>query len=165
MPNSARYELPFLSAGQAQKELTHNEALALIDAGLHASAETIGATAPPSSHAPGQCWIVGTAPTGEWAGHAHALACWTEGGWRFLGARQGMRVWLIDQQLWAERTGSGWVTGDVCGSRLILGGAQVVGTQQAAVAAPSGGAVIDVEARAALATLVDRLVAHGLIAA
>jgi hypothetical protein len=85
-------------------------------------------------------------------------------GWRFLAAREGMRVWLIDQQLWAERAASGWVTGEVRGSRVVLQGGQVVGPQQAAVAAPSGGAVVDAEARTAIAALVSRLVAHGLIA-
>ena len=61
---SARLGLPFLAAGQAQKEVTHNEALALIDAGLSPAAETIGVTAPPSAPALGQCWIVGGAPSG-----------------------------------------------------------------------------------------------------
>ena len=164
MPSSPRHQIPFLSAGQAQKELTHNEALALIDAALHAAAEAIGLTAPPSSPAAGQCWIVGAGPSGAWAGQAHALACWTEGGWRFLQARQGMRVWLTDQQMWAERTASGWATGDVRGSRLVIDGQQMVGARQAAVAAPAGGATVDSEARNAIETIIARLSAHGLIA-
>ena len=164
MTQSARHELPFLSAGQAQKELTHNEALALIDAGLHASAETIGLNAPPASPGLGQCWIVGAAPAGAWSGAAHALACWTGGGWRFLTAREGMRVWLVDAQLWAERTADGWTSGEVRGSLLMIGGEQVVGPRLAPVAAPSGGATVDTEARAAVVMLIARLADHGLIA-
>jgi hypothetical protein len=162
-PSSARHQLPYLSAGQAQKELTHNEALALIDMALHASAVSMGTNAPPSSPAPGACWIVGAEPTGAWAGQAQALACWTPSGWRFLAPRTGMRVWLEDQQLWVERRASDWVTGDVTAAKIVVGGQQVVGGRAAAVAIPSGGAIVDTEARSVIATLVARLAEHGLI--
>jgi hypothetical protein len=164
-PSSARHQLPYLSAGQAQKELTHNEALALIDLGLHASAVTFGMNVPPSSPAPGTCWIIGATPTGAWAGQAGALACWTSSGWRFLAARTGMRVWLEDQQLWAERRASGWVAGDLVATKLSIADQQVVGARGAAVPLPSGGATVDVEVRTVVATLIARLVEHGLIAA
>ncbi|NNM76642.1 DUF2793 domain-containing protein [Sphingomonas sp. ID1715] len=163
MGDSLRHHLPFIAAGQAQKELTHNEAVALIDVALHASAEGLGLNTPPLAPGLGQCWIVGAAPTGEWTGQAQAIACWTESGWRFLAAREGMRVWLIDQQCWAERTGSGWAAGDVRGIRVMIDDVQVVGARLGAVAPPSGGAVVDVEARATVTALIDRLQSHGLI--
>ena len=164
MTKSARHALPFLAAGQAQKEVTHNEALALIDAGLHAAAEAIGLNVPPLAPAAGQCWVVGAAPGGAWAGHAHALACWTVNGWRFLAAREGMRVWLSDQQLWADYVGGEWTIGDLRGGRLLIDANQVVGPRLAAVAAPIGGTSVDMEARAAIDALIARLVGHGLIA-
>ena len=160
---SARHGLPFLAAGQAQKELTHNEALALIDAGLNAATEAAGTNTPPAAPTAGQCWIVGDAPTGAWEGRAEALACWTESGWRFLPPVEGLRVWLKDQQLWAVREASAWTMGDLRGSRLIIAGEQVVGQRLAGIAAPSGGGTIDAEARAALTSIIDRLTAHGLI--
>ncbi|MBA2920052.1 DUF2793 domain-containing protein [Sphingomonas sp. MAH-20] len=160
---SARLALPFIAAGQAQKELTHNEALALIDAGLAAAAESAGSDEPPAAAAAGQCWVVGAAPTGLWTGHADELACWTDGGWRFLPAVEGMRVWLKDQRLWAAREAGGWAIGSVRGARLIVDGVQVVGARGAAVAPPTGGGVIDAEARSAIASILDRLIAHGLI--
>jgi hypothetical protein len=160
-----RHSLPYIFAGQAQKELTHNEALILLDTLAGASAVSAGLNVPPPSPTPGQCWILGSAPVAEWTGQEHALACWTESGWRFLSSRTGMRVWVEDQQLWAERTAAGWIVGDVMGQRLILGENQVVGPQLAAVAAPAGGAVQDMEARATLSQVIARLVAHGLIAA
>ena len=162
---STRLGLPLIVAGQAKKELTHNEALVLIDAGIASAAESIGIAAPPVAPAPGQCWILGDAPSGSWTGQAHALAVWTEGGWRFLPAVEGMRVWLKDQLCWATRTSASWVVGDEFATRLRVGGVQVVAARQAAVPEPSGGATIDLEARSAIAALIDRLAAHGLIAA
>ena len=77
---SARLALPLLVPGQAQKEMFHNEALATIDLALQASVAAVGTEAPPAAPSPGQCWIVGPRPTGDWAGQAGALAGWTAGG-------------------------------------------------------------------------------------
>lgn len=162
---SARLALPLIAAGQAQKELTHNEALGLIDAGIGAAAETADLSAPPATPSIGQCWLVGEAPTGLWEGHAGALACWTEGGWRFLPDIEGLTVWIKDQQLWAVREAAGWAVGVSRATQVLIGDVQVLGPRGASVAAPSGGSVIDAEARAAIGTIVDRLIAHGLIGA
>jgi len=160
-----RHRLPYIIAGQAQKELTHNEALALIDAVANASAVSIGLNTPPAAPVSGQCWITGSAPEGVWTGQAQALACWTEGGWRFVAPRPGMHVWVEDQQLRAVRDDSSWKVGDVRGQTFSVSGQQVVGARGAAVQTPSGGAVQDLEARTALSNLIARLVAHGLIEA
>ncbi len=160
---SARLGLPYLAAGQAQKELTHNEALALLDAGLHAAAESVGLNMPPASPGAGQCWIAGAAPEGAWSGQADALACWTGSGWRFLGPVEGMRVWLRDQQLWAVREAGAWAIGQARAERLSIGGNQIVGSRLPAVAAAVGGTTVDAEARAAVSSIIARLVAHGLI--
>lgn len=161
---TARHAFPFLSAGQAQKEVTHNEALSLLDAGLHAAAEAFGLNAPPTSPDIGQCWIIGSSPTGAWVGHAHALAAWTGGGWRFLPPIDGLCVWLRDQQLWAVHASGAWAVGDVRAQRLLVGGQQIVGARLPTVALPAGGSTIDAEARSAIETIIARLTVHGLIA-
>ena len=160
---SARLALPFLAAGQAQKELTHNEALALIDMGIGAAAKSAGIETPPSIPVIGECWIVGDTPTDAWSGHAGALACWTESGWRFLAGGEGMMVWVQDQRLWAVREADGWTIGAARAARVVIDDLQVLGAREAAVTAPIGGSVVDVEARSAIAAILDRLIAHGLI--
>ena len=60
--------------------------------------------------------------------------------------------------------GAAWVVGTISGARLELAGSQVVGPRLAAVADPSGGANVDVEARAAIVAILDRMRGHGLIA-
>jgi len=160
---SARLALPFLAAGQAQKELTHNEALALVDIGIGAAVKSAGVETPPSIPVIGECWILGDAPTGAWADRAGALACWTESGWRFLAGREGMVVWVQDQQLWAVREASGWTIGAARAARVMVNDLQVLGAREAAVMPPTGGSVVDAEARSAITAILDRLIAHGLI--
>jgi hypothetical protein len=162
--HSSRFALPYLQPGQAQKELFHNEALAIIDAGLHPVAQSAGDNDPPGSPAPGECWIIGSSPIGAWAGHGGDIACWSEGGWRFIAPVQGMMVWLLDTEVWARRDAGGWAIGDIPAQSLSVAGVQVVGAQQAAIADPSGGATIDAQARTAIATLLAAARAHGLIA-
>jgi len=162
---SARLALPFLAAGQAQKEMTVNEALARLDAAVQACAVAGGLDEPPAAPAPGQCWIVGTAPTGDWTGQANALAAWTGDGWRFVAPVEGMAVWVAaDALCWRWRDG-GWVAGDLSGRRVSIDGIAVVGPQAAAIADPDGGAVVDGEARTAIAAILAALRSHGLIAA
>jgi hypothetical protein len=163
MMTSDRMKLPFLAVAQAQKGTTHNEALALLDIAVQPVVQAIApATAPPAPVV-GQCWVVGTAPTGEWAGQAGALAGWSAGGWRFVAPFEGMTVWSIADGLCARRSGSTWIVGEVAATRILVGGQQVVGARQASIAAPSGGTVVDAEARASILAIVSALDSHGLI--
>lgn len=158
-----RLGLPFLAAGQAQKEATHNEALALADAAICPAVQAVGLDAPPANPAPGQCWIVGAAPSGAWTGRAQALAIWTSGGWRFVPAIDGLQAWVLPDRVWAVRDAGVWRLGEARANQLILGGQRVVSARQPAVPAPVGGSVIDVEARAAISAILARMSAHGLI--
>ena len=158
---SARLSLPFLLPGQAQKEAFHNEALSLVDALLHAAVEGIAA-APPPTPSEGECWIVGSGATGAWSEQADWLAQWIAGGWRFLPPIPGMSVW--DKAAGHPRrwTGTAWSEGELAGSKLVIGGAQVVGARQPAVPSPSGGTIIDAGARAPIDALIVTLKTHGL---
>lgn len=161
---TARLALPLIAAGQAQKELFHNEALARVDALLTPSVVAMLVNDPPASPTPGQCWIIGDTPTGVWAGQPHMLAAWTDGGWRMIAPLTGMQIWSIADGLFARFDGVAWICGDVVARRLLVGGVPVVGLQQPPIFAPSGGAVIDVEGRGAIGAILAALRSHGLIA-
>ena len=157
---SARFGLPHIMPGQAQKEVFHNEAIMLIDAALHPAAETLGDNVPPATPQIGQIWIVGASPTGAWAGKAGTLAAWTAGGWRFIAPVEGMRVALRGTGLAATRTASGWEQGVVRASSVAIGGVQVVGARQPAIPSlPTGN-----EIREVVNAVLAALRAHGLIA-
>jgi len=160
-----RLGFPLLASGQAQKEVTHNEALVLADALVQPVVQAVAPAAIPSAPEPGQCWIVGASAGGAWAGHDHAIACWTEGGWRFVTSSDGMAVWSLADALPARREANGWTMGQLVASTLRIEGDQVVGARQPAIAAPTGGSVVDMEVRVAVGAILGMLRAHGLIAA
>lgn len=139
---SARFALPFLFAGQAQKEVFVNEAHARTDMLLHPA--IVGtASAPPATPQDGDCWLIGPAATGAWAGHDGQLAGWQAGNWLFAQPRNGMMVLDLSAGK-IRRYANGWLSAS-------------------AVSAPTGGTVIDVQARTAIAGLMAALVAGGIL--
>ena len=160
---SARFALPFILPGQAQKEVYHNEALTLLDSALHACVEGAPSDDPPAGPDPGQSWIVGPEPTGAWAGKAGALASWTASGWRFVVPPPGMLAWNKPAGHWMHWTGSAWIDGALPASSIVVAGQQIIGPRLPDVPSPSGGTVIDAEARAAIDSLIATLKSHGLI--
>jgi hypothetical protein len=160
---TARFALPYILPGQAQKEAFHNEALARVDAALHGCVAGAPGDEIPSDPAPGESWIVGPGAAGAWAGKAENLATWTDGGWRFIAPVPGMMVWRADAGYPLYWTGAGWSEGDWPAAALTIGGQQVVGPRLETVPSPSGGTIIDAEVRAAVDAIIVALRTHGLI--
>lgn len=140
---SPRFALPLLFAGQSQKEVTVNEALLNADILLHPTVEGFATTAP-SAPAAGQCWIVGTGATGVLAAEAGRIMAWSDGGWRFVTPRDGMRVYDLS----------------VGAHRIFAGGAWRIA---ASPAIPSGGSVVDAQSRTAISALIAALRTGGII--
>ncbi len=140
------FALPLLFAAQAQKEITHNEALVLVDALLAGCVEAVASDPASLEAAEGHVWIVGSSPVGAWEGHAAQLAIYTAGGWRFAPAVTGMRVHDRADGVVRIYNGSAWPA-------------------PPAIADATGGATIDIEARATLVTLLSALRANGMVAA
>ena len=159
-----RMKLPLLAVAQAQKETTHNEALALIDMLIQPTVESVAPAIVPAAPAFGQCWLVGTAPTGDWAGQGGAIAAWTAGGWRFVAALEGMQFWSRADDCIVRRTATAWVKGQVTATTISVAGQQVIGARQAAIVAPVGGTAADAESRSAISAILAALRSHGLIA-
>ncbi|PRY93148.1 uncharacterized protein DUF2793 [Hasllibacter halocynthiae] len=87
-PNLA---LPLIQGGQAQKHVTHNEALRVLDLVTHLGVEGVAAAPPPAE--PGERWIVGAEPAGPWEGRAGEVAVREDGAWSFLRPRAGWIAW------------------------------------------------------------------------
>lgn len=164
MDGTARWALPLLFAGQAQKEITLNEALVLIDAVMHGRVESADLDSPPGVPAIGQCWIVAGGASGDWAGQAGAIALWTDGGWRFIAPRAGLSVAVADRDHELFYDGTEWRGSAIRDDGLYMNEDKVVGVRMAAIAGPTGGSVIDAELRSTVAAILEALRGHGLIA-
>ncbi|WP_336972799.1 DUF2793 domain-containing protein [Sphingobium aromaticiconvertens] len=158
-----RWDLPLLHAGQAQKELFHNEALARIDMLLHGIVESADLAEPPVSLAIGNCWIVADGANGAWTGQDSAIACWTEGGWRFVMPRAGLAIGVADRGHAMIFDGADWIDGPMRADGMHVGGNRVVGERVAAIADPAGGSTIDEASRDAIAAILTAMRNHGLI--
>ncbi len=108
MPNSPLLALPYLASAQAQKHVTHNEALSLIDGLLHLSVISRNLSTPPSVIVDGDRYLIAPSPTGDWAGQAGLVALRMEGAWRFLIPRKGWRLWVEAENLLLVFDGTIW---------------------------------------------------------
>ena len=136
-----RHHLPYLFAGQAQREFFVNESLTRIDMLLHPVVAGIR-NDPPSNPQAGQSWAVGKTPSGAWTGYADCLACWQDAQWAFATPTPGM---LLRNQ------------GD--GALLRFDDSWII---QAAPEPPVGGTNIDAEARACLSAIINALSQFGI---
>lgn len=94
MPDqSDRLGLPYMLPSQAQKHVTHNEALRRLDALVQLTVERFGALTPPPAPETGTCYALGEAPAGDWAGQGGLLAFREADGWRFVAPREGWLAW------------------------------------------------------------------------
>lgn len=108
MPNTTqRVKLPYVLQSQSQKEVTVNAAFDLLDALLQAAVVSVGVNTPPGSPAAGDCYVVGTSPTGAWAGQAKAIAIYSTG-WSFVTPWEGLTVWAMDTNALNSYDGSAW---------------------------------------------------------
>lgn len=104
MPDiSARLSLPFIQPSQAQKHVTHNEALLRLDLLAQLVVEEFDASTPPGSPVDGQVWALASTPTAAWAGHGDELAAWFDGAWMFIAPQEGWRALGkvdVDLRIW-----------------------------------------------------------------
>ncbi len=131
-----RLSLPLLAAAQAQKHVTHNEALDLIDRLVHLIARDLR-NAPPAAPAEGAAHLVGAAPTGAFAGHAGALATFTDGAWRFDTPAAGWLCWLSDEAAALVFDGAAWQDLKPRSADRLGIGATADATNRLAVASPA----------------------------
>jgi hypothetical protein len=104
-PNLA---LPEIAAAQAQKHVTHNEALRVLDAVIHLAVLDRDLVAPPDSPAEGQRWLVGTPASGDWASHDDEIAAWQDGGWQFYQPHVGWLAYVMDEAALLAWSGTAW---------------------------------------------------------
>jgi len=90
---SPRLGLPFMQPAQAQKHVTHNEALQRLDAATQLAVESLASTVPPAVPETGEMHGIGAGASGAWSGRDGELAIWEGTAWLFLQPAEGWRAW------------------------------------------------------------------------
>jgi hypothetical protein len=125
MPDTSNLALPYIEAAQAQKHVTHNEALRVLDVIVQLSVIDRDLMAPPGDPADGDRYLVADGGTGNWAGKDLQVAAWQDGGWVFHLPRPGWLCWIADENLLVAWDGEGWIeVGAVMGT---LSGPETLG--------------------------------------
>jgi hypothetical protein len=106
---STHLGLPYLLAAQAQKHVTHNESLRLLDTIVQLSVLDRTRTTPPVSPADGDRHLVATGAAGLWAGWDLNVAFWVDGVWMRLLPRPGWLVWVAVEDSLLVYSGAGWL--------------------------------------------------------
>lgn len=108
MSTTPNLALPFIEAGQAQKHVTHNEALRLLDTLVQLAVQSRDLAAPPAAPAEGARWIVKAAAADAWAGHDNEIAAWQDGAWAFAAPAPGWLAYAIGEAALVAWDGSAW---------------------------------------------------------
>lgn len=104
--------LPYILPSQAQKHVTHNEALRQLDAIVQLVVISAHLTVPPAAAIPGERYIVGPSATGDWSGQDGAIAVAETGGWIFYGAQPGWRAEDLSTNTQIRFNGTEWIPAD-----------------------------------------------------
>lgn len=103
--------LPYIQDGQAQKHVTHNEGMRVLDAIAQIGVTSASLTQPPAA-ADGDRYLVASGGEFEWAGHDAEIAVWVDAGWQFFAPQAGWLAWdaengsllVFDGSIWSPAT-------------------------------------------------------------
>lgn len=135
-------ELPYIQPAQAQKHVTHNEALRVLDAIVQLSVTSASLTTPPAAPEEGDRYLVPTGASGDWVDHEGNVAIWDTGVWAYLTAQAGWQAFVRDTSVSVFFDGTVWA--DVTVALETLQNMQLLGvnttadaTNRLAVASPA----------------------------
>lgn len=111
-PTTPRLDLPFLQAGQALKNITHNEALQRLDSGLYLSCSNMAADALPSDPVSGVVIIISETPDTTLLSRIGQIAVFLTESWVWFLPKSGWTIWdevgetlqVFDGQIWVGPT-------------------------------------------------------------
>lgn len=118
MADTTILTLPLIAASQAQKHVTHNEALVKLDMIVQAAVIDRVTSTPPASPTVGDRYIIGPTATGVWSGLEDQIALRTDTGWIYAAPQEGWQVYIIAENAIATWEGSEWVTRPKFGVRI-----------------------------------------------
>ena len=122
MTDTVNLGLPCIEGSQAQKHVTHNEALTLLDTFVQLTVQSRSLTAPPGSPASGAAFIPASGASGAWSGWDGAIAVYNDA-WSRIAPVPGFMAWVRDERLTVTYEDGTWRDGFALtanGGRLTL---------------------------------------------
>ncbi|MEM5471127.1 DUF2793 domain-containing protein [Hoeflea sp. AS60] len=113
--------LPLIAPAQAQKHVTHNEALSALDALVQLSVANRTLTTAPASPNEGDRYIVGVSASEEWTGWDNSIAVFAAGAWFRMPPSSGWIAWIENEGVIVVWDGATWQSQAAIGSPLVLG--------------------------------------------
>ena len=137
MADTTHLAMPFIEAAQAQKHVTHNEALRVLDAVVMLCVSDRDLAAPPASPADGDRYLVASGASGAWMGQDGKIAARQDGAWAFCAPREGWRLWVADEDILLVFDGASWVGAATQNAALMGVATTADATNKLAVASPA----------------------------
>jgi hypothetical protein len=100
--------IPYMETSQAQKEVTFNEAMDLLDFYLARTVLSILAT-PPAAPTNGDAYIIGTNASGAWSGKDNIIANFVNGAWAYYPPVKGLSFTNQSTNQLLIYNGTAWV--------------------------------------------------------
>lgn len=110
MTSTPKNTLPYIAASQAQKHVTHNDALRMLDTLVQLTVLQDDLASPPAAPQNGDSYILPAAASGEWAGQDQAIAVYEENAWTYYTPKAGWCVWVEDLNSAQVFNGTEWVS-------------------------------------------------------
>jgi len=105
---SSRLALPYIAPAQAQKHVTHNEAIKRLDHLVQLVLVSLDGVTPPVSPQIGDVHALGANPTGDWVSQGSTLAVRDESGWSFVTPALGWIACMRDTPQVMRFGAAGW---------------------------------------------------------
>jgi hypothetical protein len=103
--------MPYILPTQAQKHVSHNEALQRLDVLVQAVVRGRGLAVPPAAPVEGESHIVAAGASELWTGQTDKIAAFYGNGWDFITPKPGWQVFVDDEDQMVVFTPSGWQAG------------------------------------------------------
>ena len=106
--SSARLNLPYIQPSQAQKHVTHNEAIRQLDNLIQMSALSDVIQTPPEINTEADCYIIPANATDGWSDRETQLAIFETHDWLYLTPKAGWLVYVASSQTLKVFNGTSW---------------------------------------------------------
>ena len=107
MATTPNLVMTYIASSQAQKEITHNDALNDLDFLVQPAVLDTTLATPPASPATGDAYIIAASPTGAWSGFANGIAGYYAG-WKIKMPEAGWVAYVRNSNRMMYYTGSAW---------------------------------------------------------